>query len=106
MTSRVTIAAKSRPVPELVLSPDAARKLGQLLIAEAAEYEFPTPDRAPTTGTAAVKVTVTEVDSDVVLGERVLDNDFMIITAGNRELAHVSAYGNGTQVATIKVVGS
>jgi len=52
---------------------------------------------------AAVKVTVTDPESGEVLGERVIENDYMVITAGNRYLDGVSAYGNGTAVCTIKV---
>jgi hypothetical protein len=51
---------------------------------------------------APIKVTVTDPESGEVLGERVIENDYMVVTAGNRFVEHVNAYGNGTAVVTIK----
>lgn len=49
-----------------------------------------------------IKVTVSDPASGEVLEERIVDNDFMLICAGNRYLNGVQAYGNGTQVLTVK----
>lgn len=49
-----------------------------------------------------IKVTVTDPDSGDVLGERILANDYMVLTAGDRYLANVQANDNGTHVVTIK----
>ena len=49
-----------------------------------------------------VKVTVSDPDSGEVLGEQLLDNDYLVICAGNRYLAHTNAHANGTHVLTIK----
>ena len=49
-----------------------------------------------------IKVTVTDPDSGEVLGEQLLDNDYLVICAGNRYLAHADAHANGTHVVTIK----
>lgn len=51
-----------------------------------------------------VKVTISDPESGEVLGEKILDDDYLIITAGNRAVAHVNAHSNGTHVCTIKVV--
>lgn len=53
--------------------------------------------------TAAVKVTVTDPESGEVLGEKVIENDYIVVVAGNRYIEHVNAYGNGTHVVTVKV---
>lgn len=50
----------------------------------------------------AVKVTVTDPDSGEVLEERVVEDDYVVITAGNRYVAHTQAHANGTHVLTIK----
>lgn len=50
----------------------------------------------------AVKVTVTDPDSGEVLEERVVEDDYVVITAGNRYVAHTQAHANGTHVFTIK----
>ena len=49
-----------------------------------------------------IKVTVTDPESGEVLGEQLLDNDYLVICAGNRYLAHTNAHVNGTHVVTIK----
>jgi hypothetical protein len=49
-----------------------------------------------------IKVTVTDPESGEVLGEQLLDNDYLVICAGNRYLAHTTAHANGTHVVTIK----
>jgi hypothetical protein len=49
-----------------------------------------------------IKVTVTDPDSGEVLGEQLLDNDYLVICAGNRYIAHTNAHANGTHVVTIK----
>lgn len=52
----------------------------------------------------AIKVTVTDPDTGEVLGERLLDNDYMVICAGNRYLTHTNAHANGTHVLTVKAL--
>lgn len=54
----------------------------------------------------AIKVTVSDPVSGEVLEEKVIENDYLIITAGNRVLDGVQTYGTGTHVATIKVAAS
>lgn len=49
-----------------------------------------------------IKVTVTDPDTGEVLGEQLLDNDYVVICAGNRYVAHTNAHTNGTHVLTIK----
>lgn len=51
----------------------------------------------------AIKVTITDPASGEVLGEKVLDNEYLLVTSGNRYLAHTNAHANGTHVLTIKV---
>ena len=51
----------------------------------------------------AIKVTVTDPDSGEVLAERVVENDCVILTAGNRYVAGVQTHANGTHVLTVKV---
>ena len=51
---------------------------------------------------AAVKITVTDPDSGEVLGEQLLNDDYTVICAGDRYLAHTNAHANGTHVVTIK----
>ena len=52
-----------------------------------------------------IKVTVTDPDTGDVLGERILANDYMVLTAGDRYLANVQASDNGTHVLTIRKAG-
>ncbi len=49
-----------------------------------------------------VKVTVSDPKTGEVLGEQVVENDYVLICAGNRHLAHTTAHANGTHVLTIK----
>lgn len=49
-----------------------------------------------------IKVTVTDPATGEVLGEHLVDNDYLVICAGNRYLAHTNAHANGTHVLTIK----
>ena len=51
----------------------------------------------------AIKVTVTDPDSGEVLGERVIENDYILICAGNRYLSHTDAQVNGTHVLTVRL---
>jgi hypothetical protein len=51
---------------------------------------------------AAVKVTVTDPDTGDVLGEKVIDNDYILVVAGSCHLAHTNASANGTHVLTVK----
>ncbi len=50
----------------------------------------------------AVKVTVTDPASGEVLGEAVVDNDYLLIVAGRCFLAGTQAHLNGTHVLTVK----
>ena len=50
-----------------------------------------------------IKVTVTDPDTGEVLGEQVIEDDYMVICAGNRYLAGTQAHANGTHVLTVKV---
>lgn len=49
-----------------------------------------------------IKVTVTDPDTGEVLGEQILDDDYMVLCAGSRYVAHTAAHANGTHVLTIK----
>ena len=51
---------------------------------------------------AAIKVTVSDPDSGEVLGEQIVDNDYVLICAGNRYVSNTDAHANGTHVVTIK----
>ena len=53
-----------------------------------------------------IKVTVTDPETGEVLAERIVDNDYVILCAGNRYVAHTAAHANGTHVLTVKVAGS
>ena len=50
-----------------------------------------------------IKVTVTDPETGEVLGEQVIEDDYMVICAGNRYLAGTQAHANGTHVLTVKV---
>ena len=52
-----------------------------------------------------VKVTVSDPETGEVLGERVIENDYIVICAGSRYVAHTNAHANGTHVVTIKRSG-
>ncbi|MFJ4173381.1 hypothetical protein [Microbacterium sp. NPDC089696] len=49
-----------------------------------------------------VNVTVSDPETGEELESRIVDNDFMVICAGDRYIDGVQAYGNGTQVLTVK----
>jgi pyruvate/2-oxoglutarate dehydrogenase complex dihydrolipoamide dehydrogenase (E3) component len=49
-----------------------------------------------------IKVTVSDPATGEVLGEQVVENDYVVICAGNRYVAHTNAHANGTHVLTIK----
>lgn len=49
-----------------------------------------------------VKVTVTDPDTGEVLGEVVVENDYVLICAGNRYLDSTQAHVNDTHVLTVK----
>ena len=49
-----------------------------------------------------IKVTVSDPDTGEVLGEQVIDNDYVVICAGNRYVASTNTHANGTHVLTIK----
>lgn len=53
--------------------------------------------------TGPVKVTVTDPETGEVLAEQVVENDYVLVCAGNRYAAHVTAHANGTTVLTVKV---
>ena len=48
-----------------------------------------------------VKVTVTDPDTGDVLAERILDNDYAVICAGNRYVGHTQRMGS-TVMLSIK----
>lgn len=54
----------------------------------------------------AIKVTVTDPDTDEVLDEQIVENDYVLITAGNRYHHSTASYANGTAVITVKRDGS
>ncbi len=58
----------------------------------------PQPDR--------LKVTVSDVATGEVLGEKVIYDDYVLVCAGHPFLAHTTAYKNGTHVLTIKNAGA
>jgi hypothetical protein len=47
-------------------------------------------------------VTVTDVVTGEVLGEKTIYDDYLLICAGHPYLARTTVYGNGTHVLTIK----
>lgn len=49
-----------------------------------------------------VKVTVTDPVSGEVLGERTIEDDYILICNGRSYLAHTTAHANGTHVLTVK----
>lgn len=51
----------------------------------------------------AIKVTVSDPDTGEELAQQILDDDYVLICAGNRYLHHVNAHANGTVVLTVKV---
>jgi hypothetical protein len=53
-----------------------------------------------------IKVTVSDPDTGAVLGEQVVANDYVLICAGDRYLAHTQAHADGTHVLTVKRAGA
>ena len=49
-----------------------------------------------------LKVTVSDVVTGEVLGERVIYDDYVLICAGSTWLAHTTQHANGTHVLTVK----
>lgn len=49
-----------------------------------------------------IKVTVTDPDTGELLGEQTVENDYLVVCAGNTYIAHTNAHANGTHVLTIK----
>ncbi len=49
-----------------------------------------------------IKVTVSDPETGEVFETRILNNDFMVLCAGDRYVDGVQAYSNGTQVLTVK----
>lgn len=49
-----------------------------------------------------IKVTISDPNTGEVLGEQTIENDYLVICAGDRYLAHTNAHANGTHVLTIK----
>lgn len=50
----------------------------------------------------AIKVTVSDPVTGEVLGEQIVENDYVVICAGDRYLASAQAHANGTHVLTVK----
>jgi len=59
-------------------------------------------DRGGDPMSTAIKVTVTDPESGEVLGEKVIENDYLLLVAGDRYLDGVQAHANGTHVLTVK----
>lgn len=49
-----------------------------------------------------LRVTVEDLETGEVETAEVPVDDYLILTTGRCELAHVQAYGNGTHVLTVK----
>jgi hypothetical protein len=49
-----------------------------------------------------IRVTVKDLETGKEESQEIV-NDYILITAGNRYLAHTNAFGNGTHVLTVKV---
>lgn len=49
-----------------------------------------------------IKVTVSDPTTGEVFEERVIDNDYVLLCAGDRYLSGARSYGNGTHVLTVK----
>lgn len=50
-----------------------------------------------------IKVTVTDPETGEVLGEQIVEDNYLLICAGNRYLHHENLHANGTAVLTVKV---
>lgn len=51
-----------------------------------------------------VKVQVRDPDTDELLGEAVINNDYCLVCAGSATLTGTSTHANGTHVLTVKDV--
>jgi hypothetical protein len=51
-----------------------------------------------------IKVTVSDPDTGEVLGEQVIEDDYVLICAGSARLDSTQAYALGTHVLTVKGV--
>ena len=49
-----------------------------------------------------IKVTVSDPETGEVFETRILDNDYMLLCAGDRYLDGVQSHANGTHVLTVK----
>lgn len=49
-----------------------------------------------------IKVTVSDPDTGEVLGERVIEDDYVLICNGRSYLDGMQTYANGTHVLTVK----
>jgi len=49
-----------------------------------------------------IKVTISDPDTDEVLGRQILDDDYVVVCAGNRYVTNTNVHANGTHVITIK----
>lgn len=52
----------------------------------------------------AIRVTVSDPKTGEVLGERTIQNDYILICAGNRYLDGQVHHANGTVVLTLKTI--
>ena len=52
--------------------------------------------------TDPIKVTISDPDTGEVLAEQTVENDYVVICAGNRYVHGTQAHGSGTHVVTIK----
>lgn len=51
----------------------------------------------------SITITITDNDNDTS-ETKTIENDFLVITHGTRDITNVQGYANGTQVITIKHV--
>ena len=49
-----------------------------------------------------IRVTVSDPETGEVLETRDIEDDFIVLAEGKSYVAGVQAYGNGTQVVTVK----
>lgn len=49
-----------------------------------------------------IKVTVSDPETGEVLGEQLVEDDYVVICAGRTRLEHTQRHANGTHVLTIK----
>lgn len=50
----------------------------------------------------SIKVTISDPETGEELGTQIVDDDYLLITAGSCHLAHTNAHANGTHVLTVK----